>query len=113
MVLVDSCVWIEAAKAQGQVMVKLALRALLEEDEACFCGPVKLEIEAVGSLCLGTIFSSPVSPINTTFGCIQSIRIFKPSRMPVVLRCINPDTMADLLLSSCPLSIAQRGSYVG
>ena len=44
MVLVDSCVWIEAAKGQGRVDVKLALRSLLEENEACFCGPVKLEV---------------------------------------------------------------------
>lgn len=44
MVLVDSCIWIESARAQGQLIVKLALRGLLEEDEACFCGPIKLEI---------------------------------------------------------------------
>jgi len=44
MVLVDSCVWIEAGKAQGDVRVKLALRALLDEAEAGFCGPVKLEV---------------------------------------------------------------------
>ena len=44
MVLVDSCVWITAAKLQGDILVKLALEALLTEDEAAFCGPVKLEV---------------------------------------------------------------------
>lgn len=44
MVLVDSCVWIEASKAQGDVQVKLSLRALLDEAEAGFCSPVKLEV---------------------------------------------------------------------
>jgi len=44
MVLVDSCVWIEASKAQGDIQVKLALKALLDEAEAGFCGPIKLEV---------------------------------------------------------------------
>lgn len=44
MVLVDSCIWIEAAKRQGDLKVKLALEELLSEGEAAFCGPVKLEI---------------------------------------------------------------------
>jgi predicted nucleic acid-binding protein len=44
MVLVDSCIWIEAAKRQGDLLVKLALEALLTEGVAAFCGPVKLEV---------------------------------------------------------------------
>ena len=44
MVLVDSCVWIEAAKLKGDLLVKVALRSLLDENQAAFCGPVKLEI---------------------------------------------------------------------
>jgi predicted nucleic acid-binding protein len=44
MVLVDSCIWITAAKAHGDLQVKLALEALLHENEAAFCGPVKLEV---------------------------------------------------------------------
>jgi len=44
MVLVDSCVWIEAAKLKGDLLVKVALRSLLDEYQAAFCGPVKLEI---------------------------------------------------------------------
>ena len=44
MVLVDSSVWIEAARRQGDVAVKAALRALLDEYEAAWCSAVKLEV---------------------------------------------------------------------
>lgn len=44
MVLVDSSVWIEALRRDGDVNVKLALENLLEEYEASWCGPVKLEV---------------------------------------------------------------------
>ncbi|MGH7951083.1 MAG: PIN domain-containing protein, partial [Limisphaerales bacterium] len=44
MVLVDSSVWIEALRRDGSVHVKLALENLLEEYEASWCGPVKLEV---------------------------------------------------------------------
>jgi predicted nucleic acid-binding protein len=44
MVLVDSSVWIEALRRDGRLDVKLALEALLEEYEAAWCGPVKLEV---------------------------------------------------------------------
>jgi len=44
MVLVDSSVWITAGKAHGDLHVKVSLESLLEEYEAAFCGPVKLEV---------------------------------------------------------------------
>jgi hypothetical protein len=44
MVLVDSCVWIEAARKQGDLKCKVALQSLLEEFEAAVCAPVKLEV---------------------------------------------------------------------
>jgi len=44
MVLVDSSIWIEAARRQGDLAVKVALRALLDEYEAAWCSPVKLEV---------------------------------------------------------------------
>lgn len=44
MVLVDSCIWIEAARREGDLKVKLALESLLSEGEAALCGPVKLEV---------------------------------------------------------------------
>jgi predicted nucleic acid-binding protein len=44
MVLVDSSVWIESMRRQGDLLSKVALRALLEEYEAATCGPVLLEV---------------------------------------------------------------------
>lgn len=44
MVLVDSSVWIEAARRQGDLATKVALRALLDEYEAAWCSPIKLEV---------------------------------------------------------------------
>lgn len=44
MVLVDSSVWIEALRRDGRLDVKIALEALLEEYQAAWCGPVKLEV---------------------------------------------------------------------
>jgi predicted nucleic acid-binding protein len=44
MVLVDSCVWIEALRRQGRLDVKVALEALLDAYEAQWCTPVRLEV---------------------------------------------------------------------
>jgi predicted nucleic acid-binding protein len=44
MVLVDSNIWIRANQPKGDLLAKVALESLLEEDEAAFCGPVKLEV---------------------------------------------------------------------
>jgi predicted nucleic acid-binding protein len=44
MVLVDSSVWIEAARKYGDLSCKVALEALLEEYEAALCAPVRLEV---------------------------------------------------------------------
>jgi predicted nucleic acid-binding protein len=44
MVIVDSCVWIEASRATGDLGVKLALKTLLDRYEAAHCSPVKLEV---------------------------------------------------------------------
>ena len=44
MVLVDSNVWIRANQPKGDLMAKVALESLLEEGEAAFCDPVKLEV---------------------------------------------------------------------
>jgi predicted nucleic acid-binding protein len=41
---VDSSVWIDALRREGGLQVKLALENLLEEYEAAFCGPTKLEV---------------------------------------------------------------------
>jgi hypothetical protein len=44
MVLVDSSVWIEALRGNGDVNVKLGIEGLLDAYEAWWCGPVKLEV---------------------------------------------------------------------
>jgi predicted nucleic acid-binding protein len=44
MVLVDSSVWIEAARRDGELAYKVGLESLLEEFEVLLCGPVWLEV---------------------------------------------------------------------
>ncbi len=44
MVLVDSSVWIEAARRQGDLGCKVALESLLDEYEAALCSPVRIEV---------------------------------------------------------------------
>ena len=44
MVLVDSYVWIEAARREGSLEHKVGLEGLLDAAEAMFCGPIKLEV---------------------------------------------------------------------
>lgn len=44
MVLVDSSVWIEAARRNGSMDVKCGLEGLLEEYQAALCGLVWLEV---------------------------------------------------------------------
>lgn len=43
MVLVDTSVWIEATRREGELAYKVGLESLLEEYEAAWCSPVKLE----------------------------------------------------------------------
>ena len=44
MVLVDSSVWIEAARKEGLLECKVGLEGLLEEYEAALTSPVRLEV---------------------------------------------------------------------
>lgn len=44
MVLVDSSIWIEASRRQGDLAAKVGLEALLEEYEAATTSPVLLEV---------------------------------------------------------------------
>lgn len=44
MVLVDSSIWIEALRRDGDVKIKLALKGLLDEYEAAWCSAVRLEV---------------------------------------------------------------------
>ena len=63
MVIVDSSVWIEALRRDGRLEVKLALENLLEEYEATWCGPVKLEV-------LGGARQQDRHTLETHFQCI-------------------------------------------
>ncbi len=44
MVLVDSSVWIESLRRNGDMRVKLAVEGLLEAYEAQWCTPIRLEV---------------------------------------------------------------------
>lgn len=46
MVLVDTSVWIEASRRKGELAYKVGLENLLDEYEAAWCSPVKLEFLA-------------------------------------------------------------------
>lgn len=63
MVLVDSSVWIEALRKEGRLDTKVALEALLEEYEAAWCGPVKLEV-------LGGARAKERQILEAQFSCI-------------------------------------------
>jgi len=63
MVLVDSSVWIEALRRDGRLDVKVALENLLEQYEASWCGPVKLEV-------LGGARAQDRDKLETHFSCI-------------------------------------------
>src|SRR5665213_287509 len=63
MVLVDSSVWIEAARRDGGLEYKVGLEGLLEAAEACFCGPIKLEV-------VGGARSQDRKRMAGYFGCI-------------------------------------------
>ncbi len=63
MVLVDSSVWIEAARRDGSLEYKVGLEGLLEAAEAMFCGPVKLEV-------LGGARAQDRKRMSSYFDCI-------------------------------------------
>lgn len=43
MVLVDTSVWVEASRREGDLACKVGLENLLDAYEACLCSPVRLE----------------------------------------------------------------------
>jgi len=44
MVILDSSVWIESLRREGDLVTTLAVEALLEEYEATLCSPVRMEV---------------------------------------------------------------------
>jgi len=67
MVLVDSSVWIEAARRTGDIGTKVGLEGLLEEYEAACCGVVLLEV-------LGGARKQDRERLEQMFRCIPYVR---------------------------------------
>jgi predicted nucleic acid-binding protein len=67
MVLVDSSVWIEAARRAGDIATKVGLEGLLEEYEASCCGVVLLEV-------LGGARKQDRERLERMFRCIPYVR---------------------------------------
>jgi len=68
MVLVDSSVWIEAARRSGDLASKVGLEGLLEEYEATCCGVVLLEV-------LGGSRKEDRQRLERLFQCIPYVRM--------------------------------------
>jgi len=67
MVLVDSCVWIEALRRDGDLKVKCAVEGLLDEYQATFCSPVRLEV-------LGGVRPSEREALESRFSILPYLR---------------------------------------
>ena len=72
MVLVDSSVWIESLRRDGRLDIKVGLENLLEEYEAAWCGPVKLEV-------LGGARAQDRKALETEFQCIPYLPMMDDS----------------------------------
>jgi predicted nucleic acid-binding protein len=68
MVIVDSSVWIESLRREGNLHVKVALENLLEEYEAAWCGVVKLEV-------LGGARPQDREKLEVNFSCIPYLHM--------------------------------------
>ena len=69
MVLVDSSVWMEAARRNGRLDCKVSLEALIDEAEALICGPIRMEVLAAARPADRPLMSAgfdaiPYQPIN-------------------------------------------------
>lgn len=71
MVLVDSSVWIEAARRRGDLATKVSLRALLDEYAAAWCSPVRLEV-------LGGARREERRALETFFACLPHAECREP-----------------------------------
>jgi hypothetical protein len=72
MVIVDSSVWIEVLRRDGRLDVKLALENLLQEYEATWCGPVKIEV-------LGGARPQDRKALEKYFSCIPYFPMTDPA----------------------------------
>jgi len=79
MVVVDSSVWIEAARREGVLEFKVGLEGLLEAAEAGFCGPIKLEV-------LGGARTQDRKRMSAYFACIP-YRTIDDSAWEFAMQC--------------------------
>ncbi len=67
MVLVDSSVWIESLRRDGELAVKCAVEGLLDEYEATLCSPIRLEV-------LGGARENERAALNRHFSILPYLR---------------------------------------
>ena len=72
MVLVDSSVWIELFRKNGDLYTGIAVENLIEEMQACFCGFVKLEV-------LGGARDNEIATISNLFSLVPHIPHLEPT----------------------------------
>lgn len=77
MVLVDSSIWIEAARRDGSLEVKVGLEGLLDEYEAALCSPVMLEV-------LGGARKEERKMLNADFSCLPYVRVTEADYLAAV-----------------------------
>jgi len=68
MVLVDSSIWIEAARRDGDLHAKVGLESLLGEYEAVLCAPVRLEV-------LGGARETERERLEHGFSCLPYLQV--------------------------------------
>ena len=68
MILVDSSIWIEAGRRDGDLAAKVGLESLLGEYEAVLCAPVRLEV-------LGGARQNERERMERGFSCLPFIQV--------------------------------------
>ncbi|TDU67189.1 hypothetical protein EI77_03390 [Prosthecobacter fusiformis] len=77
MVIVDSSIWIAAARRQGSLEAKVGLRGLLEVYEATLCSPVFLEV-------MGGAFKQERKEMAGLFSELLYVRVTEEDYMAAV-----------------------------
>lgn len=78
MVIVDSSVWIEAARRTGDIGAKVALECLLEEYEVLLCAPVRLGV-------LGGCRKEERREMESGFSCLPYLQVLEKDWQAAVL----------------------------
>src|SRR6187401_1084709 len=77
MVLVDSSIWIEAARRDGDLKAKVGLECLLGEYEAVLCAPVRLEV-------LGGARQNERERMEHGFSCLPFLQVLEKDWLAAV-----------------------------